>query len=55
MMARTSESRMLGQDHTEMEKTMITRRSLLSGTAAAGLGMSGLGFAQTQSHGPVLS
>jgi tripartite-type tricarboxylate transporter receptor subunit TctC len=41
---------MLGQDHTEMEKTMITRRSLLSGTAAAGLGMSGLGFAQTQSH-----
>src|SRR4051795_9649773 len=42
--------RMLGQDHTEMEKTMITRRSLLSGTAAAGLCMSGLGFAQTQSH-----
>ena len=29
-----------------MEKTMITRRSLLSGTAAAGLSMSGIGFAQ---------
>jgi hypothetical protein len=32
-----------------MKKTMITRRGLLSGTAAAGLGMSGLGFAPTQS------
>jgi tripartite-type tricarboxylate transporter receptor subunit TctC len=33
-----------------MEKTMITRRSLLSGTTAAGLSMSGIGFAQAQSY-----
>ena len=55
-MIRTSESRMLGQDHIEMEKTMITRRSLLSGTAAAGLSMSGIGFAQPNPiASPVLS
>jgi tripartite-type tricarboxylate transporter receptor subunit TctC len=41
---------MLGQDHTEMEKTMITRRSLLSGTTAAGLSMSGISFAHGQSQ-----
>ena len=29
---------------------MITRRSLLAGTTAAGLSMSGLGFAQVQSQ-----
>ena len=46
---------MLGQDHTEMEKTMITRRSLLSGTAAAGLSMSGLGFAQSPITSPIAS
>src|SRR3954468_14766297 len=33
-----------------MEKMMITRRSLLSGTAAAGLSMSGIGFAHSQAQ-----
>src|SRR4029079_14731722 len=41
---------MLGQDLTEMEKTMITRRILLSGTTAAGLSMSGISFAHGQSQ-----
>src|SRR4030088_2675243 len=50
MMARTSESRTLGEGHLGMEKTMITRRSLLSGTTAAGLTRSGIGFAQAQSQ-----
>ena len=54
-MARTSEPRMLGKDNLGMEKTMITRRSLLSGTAAAELSMSGIGFAQAQAQSQVQS